>query len=197
MTVDLYMFFVLSSQLLANFPQSKKQVMVSVRVDLAKLRIKTRRVKVKLEKIRVGTRPVQVKVRKQGIALRGVRVLLRKERLQMRRVVVRVAKVSLEEQPAAAAVNEEEDFNDLTLDVSLRREIPTWARTANYMTEARKQEEIGRDALLNIFAPVNLDELNLEEKEIFKVPAKTPKRPRNFSLDLNLSNFEFDPEAWS
>ena len=134
MTVSVYMFFVPSSQLLANFPQSKKQVMVSVRVDLAKLRIKTRLVKVKLEKIRVGTRPVRVKVRKQGIALRGVRVLLRKERLQMGRVVVRVAKVSLEEQPAApaaaaaaAAVNEEEDFNDLTLDVSLRREIPTWA----------------------------------------------------------------------
>ena len=172
--------------------------MVSVRVDLAKLRIKTRLVKVKLEKIRVGTRPVRVKLTKQGIALRGVRVLLRKERLQMRRVLVRVAKVSLEEHPAAAAaVNEEEDFNDLTLDVSLRREIPTWARTANYMTEAKKQEETGPDFLLNIFAPVNLDELNLEEKEIFKIPSKTPKRPRNFSLDLDLSNFEFDPEAWS
>ena len=169
--------------------------MVTVRVDLARLRIATRPVKVKLEKIQVRTRPVEVKVRKQGIALKEVRVLLRKERLQMRRLVVRVGKsdlVSLEEQPAP--FYEEEDFNDLTTEVSLRREIPTWAKTANYMVEAKKQEETSSDALFNIFAPVNLDELDLEEKEIFKIPVKTPKRPRNLSLELDLSNFEFDPE---
>ena len=106
-----------------------------------------------------------------------------------------IGKTALEEQPATAFV-EEEDFNDLTLDVSLTREIPTWARTANFMAEAKKQEETGPGTLFNIFAPVDLDELNIEAKKIFEIPAKTPKRPRNFSLELDLSNFDFDLEAW-
>ena len=129
--------------------------METVRVDLAKFSIKTRPVQVKLENIRVRTRPLQVKMRNQGIALRGVRILLRKQRVQMRRVVVRVGnigKAALEKEPA---INEEVDLNDLTADVSLRREIPIWARTVNFMAEAKKQEENGPDTLFNIFAPVN------------------------------------------
>ena len=104
--------------------------------------------------------------------------------------------VSMEEQPVVADEDEQvEDLNDLTLDLSLRREIPTWAKTVNYMAEAKKQEETGPDNFFNIFAPVNLDDFNLEEDEIFKYPAKAAKRPRNFSLELDLSNFEFEPEA--
>ena len=181
----------------------KKQAMGTVRVDLARLNIKTRPVKVKLENIRVRTRPVRVKVRNQGIALKGVRVLLRKQRVQMMGTVVgrvgnigKPALVSVEEQPLVANEEEQlEDLNDLTLDLSLRREIPTWAKTVNFMAESKKQEETGPENLFNIFAPVNLDDFNLEEDEIFKIPAKTAKRPRNFSLELDLSNFEFEPEA--
>ena len=177
--------------------------MGTVRVDLARLNIKTRPVKVKLENIRVRTRPVQVKVRNQGIALKGVRVLLRKQRVQMMGTVVgRVGNigkptlVSVEEQPLVANEEEQlEDLNDLTLDLSLRREIPTWAKKVNFMAESKKQEETGPENLFNIFAPVNLDDFNLEEDEIFKIPSKTAKRPRNFSLELDLSNFEFEPEA--
>ena len=182
--------------MLSNFLQSKKQAaMETARVDLTKLSIETRPVEVKLENIRVKTRPLRVKMRNQGVALKGVRIILRKQRVPMRRVVVRVGnigKVALEEE--SGAVNEQVNLNDLTSDISLRREIPIWAKTVNYLAEAKKQEENGPDTLFSIFAPVNLDDLSLEEDEIFKIPAKSPKHPRNFSLELDLSNFEFDPE---
>ena len=60
------------------------------------------------------------------------------------------------------------------------------------MAEAKNQEETGSDTIFSIFAPVNLNDLRLEESDIFKT-AKTPKRLRNFSLELDLSSSHFDP----
>ena len=85
-----------------------------------------------------------------------------------------------------------EDLNDVTSDLVLKKGIPTWARTVNYMAEAQNQEETGSDTIFSIFAPVNLNDLRLEESDIFKT-AKTPKRLRNFSLELDLSSYQFDP----
>ena len=86
-----------------------------------------------------------------------------------------------------------EDLNDVTSDLVLKKVIPTWARTVNYMAEAKNQEETGLDTIFSIFAPVNLNDLRLEESDIFKIPAKKPKHPRNFSLELDLSSYYFDP----
>ena len=168
-----------------------------VRVDLVKALLP----KVRLENIKVKTRPVQVKLRNQGIALKGVEILLRKEKVQMRNVVVSVGNIGAESGNAALGENQPvvdeeqhlEDLNDVTSDLVLKKGIPTWARTVNYMAEAQNQEETGSDTIFSIFAPVNLNDLRLEESDIFKIPAKTPKRPRNFSLELDLSSYNFDP----
>ena len=171
-----------------------------VRVDIVKFRIKTRLAKVRLENIKVKTRPVQVKLRNQGIALKGVEILLRKEKVQMRNVVVGVGNIGAESGNAALeenqpVVDEEqhlEDLNDVTSELVSKKDIPPWARTVNYMAEAKSQEETGSDATFSIFAPVNQNLEVLEESDIFRIPAKTPKRSR-LGLELDLSSYNFDP----
>ena len=118
----------------------------------------------------------------------------------MRKVVVGVGNIGAESGNAALeenqpVVDEEqhlEDLNDVTSDLVSKKDIPPWARMVNYMAEAKNQEETGSDAIFRIFAPVNQNLEVLEESDIFRIPAKTPKRSR-LSLELDLSSYQFDP----
>ena len=84
---------------------------------------------------------------------------------------------------------EDVDRLDDIFEMTLNKEVPLWAEPKNCYEKLKKQEQDKSDIVKIIFAAIDLEDL--DEEQMYKVPLKATKRPRSFSLNLDLSNLTF------
>ena len=148
---------------------------------------KVQNVEVKVKKEKLVMKPVTAHLANCGVRMQEVEVQVKKEKLVMKPVTVTLTNIEgiVTDKDDVA---DEDDLENI-FDETLTKEVPEWAVAENYIKELTKQEEYEYEILEEVFAPI--DVRDLDDVEMFKVTPKVTKPARNYSLNLDLTDLTF------